>query len=257
MPTKQVLVTGATGQTGSIVYNKLKQNKDFQVRGFARSPEKVKELFGSTEGFYFGDIKDRTSLEPALEGFQALVILTSASPKMVAPPQSGERPQFEYAADGMPEQVDYQGQKNQIDAAIASGVNRIVVVGSMGGTNENHPLNKMGNGKILIWKRKAEEYLANSGVDYTIVRAGGLLNEPGGVRKLIVGDNDELLSNPPDGIPTSIPRADVAETVVRALQEPSAVNKAFDLISYPEADSQGSITSDYAALFAEATAAKF
>ena len=256
MPTKQVLVTGATGQTGSIVYDKLEQNKNFEVRGFARSPEKVRELFGSTQGFYFGDIKDRASLEPALEGCQALVILTSASPKMVALPQLGERPQFEYAADGMPEQVDYQGQKNQIDAAIASGVSHIVLVGSMGGTNENHPLNQMGNGKILIWKRKAEEYLVNSGVDYTIIRAGGLLNEPGGVRQLVVGDNDELRDNPPDGIPTFIP-TDVAETVLRALQEPSALNKAFDLISYPEADSQGSVTSDYAALFAKTTAAKF
>ena len=63
----------------------------------------------------------------------------------------------------------------------------------MGGTNEDHPLNKMGNGKILIWKRKAEEYLANSGVNYTIIRAGGLQDQPGGKRKLIVGDNDELL----------------------------------------------------------------
>ena len=257
MSTKKVLVTGATGQTGSIVYQKLKQNSNFEVRGFARSPEKVQELFDSTEGFYFGDIKDRESLDPALEGCQGLVISTSASPKMVAPPKPGERPQFEYESDGMPEVVDYQGQKNQIDAALDAGVEHIVLVGSMGGTNENHPLNQMGNGKILIWKRKAEEYLVNSGVNYTIIRAGGLLNQPGGVRKLIVGDNDELLNNPPDDIPTSVPRADVAETVVQALQEPSAIDKAFDLISYPEANSQGSVTQDFSALFAETTAAKF
>ena len=257
MSIKQVLVTGATGKTGSIVYQKLKQDPNFEVRGFARSLEKAQELFDSTEGFYFGDIKDRESLDSALEGCQGLVILTSASPQMVAPPKPGERPQFKYESDGMPEVVDYQGQKNQIDAALDAGVEHIVLVGSMGGTNENHPLNQMGNGKILIWKRKAEEYLVNSGVNYTIIRAGGLLNQPGGVRKLIVGDNDELLNNPPDDIPTSVPRADVAETVVQALQEPSAIDKAFDLISYPEADSQGSITQDFSALFAETTAAKF
>lgn len=39
----------------------------------------------------------------------------------------------------------------------------VVVVGSMGGTNENHMLNSIGNGKILIWKRKAEQYLIDSG----------------------------------------------------------------------------------------------
>ena len=111
MSTKQVLVTGATGQTGSIVYQKLQEDPNFEVRGFARSPEKVQELFGSTQGFYFGDIKDRESLNPALTGCQGLVILTSASPKMVAPPKPGERPQFEYESDGIPEIVDYQGQK--------------------------------------------------------------------------------------------------------------------------------------------------
>ncbi|MBW4535823.1 MAG: SDR family oxidoreductase [Pleurocapsa minor HA4230-MV1] len=256
MSIKQVLVTGATGKTGSIVYQKLKQDRNFKVKGFARSPEKAQELFGSTENFYFGDIKDPQSLTEALKGCQALVILTSASPKMVAPPQPGERPQFSYPPDGTPELVDYQGQKNQIDMAIAAGVEQIVLVGSMGGTNENHPLNMMGNGKILIWKRKAEEYLVNSGINYTIIRAAGLLDQPGGVRQLIVGDNDELLVNPPDDIPTSIPRADVAEMVVQALKEPSAINKAFDLMSYPEADAE-SITQDFAALFAQTTAAKF
>ena len=253
-----VLVTGATGKTGSIVFKKLQRDPDFQIKGLARSLEKAKDLFGSTENLYFGDITDRKSIKAAFTNCQKLVILTSASPQMIAPPKPGERPQFEYPVDSTPELVDYWGQKNQIDLAIAAGVEHIVLVGSMGGTNENHPLNKMGNGKILIWKRKAEEYLVNSGISYTIIRAGGLQDQPGGVRKLIVGDNDELLTNPPDGVPTSIPRADVAETVVRALKEPSAINKAFDLISYPEADSD-TVTKDkdFASLFAQTTNATF
>ena len=100
----------------------------------------------------------------------------------------------------------------------------------MGGTNPNHPLNRLGNGNILIWKRKAEEYLINSGIDYTIIRAGGLLDEPGGKRELIVGKNDTLLTNPPNGIAPNIPRADVAELVVQALSCSEALNKAFDAI---------------------------
>jgi uncharacterized protein YbjT (DUF2867 family) len=256
MSIKQVLVTGATGRTGLIVYQKLQQDPNFKVKGLARSPEKVQELFGSTENFYFGNLKNPESLTAAFQDCQGLVILTSATPKMVAPPKPGERPQFAYDPNETPELVDYLGQKHQIDQAIAAGIKQIVLVGSMGGTNENHPLNMMGNGKILIWKRKAEEYLVNSGIDYTIIRAGGLLDQPGGVRKLLVGDNDELLINPPDHIPTSIPRADVAETVVQALKESSAIDKAFDLISYPEAD-HNSITQDFAALFAQTTAAQF
>lgn len=250
----QVLVTGATGRTGSLVFQKLQQRPaQFAVRGFARSREKVQELFGTTDGFFFGDIRDQKALTEALEGCQALVILSSAVPQMKGVPQPGQRPEFTFAPGEMPEAIDYQGQMNQIDAAKAAGVNHIVLVGSMGGTNENHPLNSIGNGNILIWKRKAEQYLIDCGIDYTIVRAGGLLAQPGGKRELLVGKNDTLLANPPDGIPTSIPRADVAEVVVQALLEPNARNKAFDLISKPE-DSPGAVvTTDFAALFAQTT----
>ena len=271
----QVLVTEVTGKTGSIVYGKLQQEQDIRVMGLGRSPAKAREMFDSTADLFFGDITQPETIEAAFNNCQKLVILTSASPKMVAPPKPGERPEFEYPERGTPELVDYHGQKNQIDLALAAGIEHIVLVGQshsaqsvarrdlaaiaacMGGTNENHPLNSMGNGKILIWKRKAEEYLVNSGINYTIIRAGGLLDLPGGKRKLLVGDRDELLNNPPPGVKTSIPRADVAETVVRALQEPAALNKAFDLISNSEADSQGQVTQDFAALFAPTTPASF
>ncbi|MEM8676359.1 MAG: SDR family oxidoreductase [Cyanobacteria bacterium P01_G01_bin.67] len=251
---KRVLVTGATGRTGSLVLQKLRSLPDeFQVIGLARSPDKVKDLFGSTADFIIGDIKDQSSVSSAIADCDALVILTSAVPKMVTPPAPGERPQFGYDPEGMPEAVDYYGQKNQIDAAQQAGVEQIVLVGSMGGTNENHPLNQMGNGNILIWKRKAEQYLIDSGIDYTIIRAGGLVDAEGGVRELLVGKNDTLQKYPPNGIPTAIPRADVANVVVKALTEPNARNKAFDVISKPEDAPDATVTSDFASLFAQTT----
>ena len=252
---KRLLVTGATGRTGSLVLKKLRDKpEEFEAIGLARSSQKVKELFGSTEGFVIGDIKDKSTLESAMEGCDALVILTSAIPKMIAPPLPGERPQFEYEPGSTPEMVDYYGQKNQIDTAQKAGVEHILLVGSMGGTNPNHPLNSMGNGNILIWKRKAEQYLIDSGIDYTIIRAGGLLDKAGGVRELLVGKDDLLLNNPPNGIPTSIPRADVASVVVNALTEPNARKKAFDLISKPEDAADATVTTDFAHLFAQTTA---
>ncbi len=254
MSGKKVLVTGATGRTGSLVVKKLRQiSEQFEVVGLARSEDKVKELFSSTEGFFTGSIIDKSTLEAAIKGCDALVILTSAVPKIKAPPKEGERPEFEFEPGGMPEEVDWIGQKNQIDIAKNFGINHIVLVGSMGGTNPNHPLNKIGNGNILIWKRKAEEYLINSGINYTIIRAGGLLDKPGGKRELIVGKNDTLLTNPPNDIPTSIPREDVAELVVQALIESTAKNKAFDVISKPEDDNSAVITQDFSALFEQTT----
>ena len=252
---KRVLVTGATGRTGSLVLKKLRDERnEFEAIGLARSLNKAEELFGSKEGFVIGDIKDKSSLDSAISGSDALVILTSAVPKMVTPPSEGQRPEFEFAPQGLPEEVDWLGQKNQIDAAKQAGVKHIVLVGSMGGTNPNHPLNRIGNANILVWKRKAEQYLIDSGIDYTIIRAGGLLDKEGGVRELLVGVGDELLNNPPDGIPTSIPRADVASVVVKALTEPKARNKAFDIISKPEDAPDAEATTNFASLFEQTTA---
>jgi len=249
MSEAKVLVTGATGRTGAIVLNKSRQKTDFNGFGFARSEGKAKEIFGSTEGFYFGDIRQEKTLEPAIQNCQALIIVTSAVPQMKAPPQEGDRPEFTYPENATPEIIDYQGQVNQIDLAKQAGVEHIILMGSMGGTNENHPLNKLGNGNILIWKRKAEQYLIDSGIDYTIIRAGGLLNEPGGQRKLLVGKNDTLL----DRESPTIPREDVAELIVQALVSPEARNKAFDVVSEKPEASQGEITTDFTALFAQTT----
>ncbi|KAJ6806866.1 uncharacterized protein M6B38_105975 [Iris pallida] len=160
-------------------------------------------------------------------------------------PSKGERPEFYFEDGQYPEQVDWIGQKNQIDAAKAIGVKQIILVGSMGGTNINNPLNKLGNGNILVWKRKAEQYLADSGIPYTIIRAGGLQDTEGGVRELLVGKDDELLQTET----RTIARADVAEVCIQALQFEEAKFKAFDLASRPEG--MGTPTSDFKALFSQ------
>ncbi len=81
-----------------------------------------------------------------------------------------------------------------------------------------------------------------------------MLDKQGGVRQLLVGKDDALLNNPPDGIPASIPRADVASVVVRALSESNARNKAFDIISKPEDAPDAVVTTDFTSLFEQTTA---
>ena len=85
------------------------------------------------------------------------------------------------ACEMLPVQVDWLGQKHQVDAAVKAGVKKIVLVSSMGGQKQDlgfaSMLNKMGNGNILVWKRKAEEYLMEqSSIDYTIIHPGGLID---------------------------------------------------------------------------------
>lgn len=242
-----VLVTGAGGRTGELVYKKLKERVgQFVSRGFVRT-EESKLKIGGGDDVFVGDIRQPETLTPVFQGVDALVIVTSAVPKMKPgfDPSKGGRPEFYFEDGCYPEQVDWLGQKNQIDAAKAVGAKHIVLVGSMGGTNPNHPLNSLGNGKILIWKRKAEQYLADSGIPYTIIRAGGLLDKEGGLRQLLVGKDDELLATDNK----SVPRADVAEVCVQALLIEEANDKAFDLASKPE--EAGSPTTDFKALFSE------
>ena len=62
MGLKRVLVTGATGRTGFLTLQKLRQApEEFAAIGFARSEAKVKELFGSTDDFFLGDIRDKSA----------------------------------------------------------------------------------------------------------------------------------------------------------------------------------------------------
>ncbi|KAH9606425.1 hypothetical protein KSS87_015068 [Heliosperma pusillum] len=259
-----VLITGAAGRTGQIVYKKLKDRSDqFNGKGLVRTSDS-KQTIGGADDVFIGDIRDTDSIAPAIQGIDALIILTSAVPKMKpGSDPAREKPEFIFEDGAYPEQVDWIGQKNQIDVAKAAGVKHIVVVGSMGGTNPNHPLNSLANGNILIgkrkltslaivtilqiWKRKAEQYLADSGIPYTIIRAGGLQDRPGGVRELIVGKDDELLETET----RTISRADVAEVCIQALQFEEAQFKAFDLASKPEG--AGEPTTDFKALFSKIT----
>ncbi|MEY2976261.1 MAG: hypothetical protein RLZZ435_398 [Cyanobacteriota bacterium] len=120
----KVLVTGATGRTGSLVVKQLQtQADDFDVYGFARSQAKIEQLYGTSDCFFVGDIRKKADLEPAMQGCQALVILTSAVPLMKGTPQPSSPPNLEFAPGEMPEAIDYQGQVNQIEVAKAAGVN--------------------------------------------------------------------------------------------------------------------------------------
>ena len=164
------------------------------------------------------------------------------------------RPKFGFP-DGSPEDVDWIGQRQQIDACPAG--THIVVCSSMGGTDPANPLNAFGRetlpdgtvqgGNILLWKRKAERYLieqqrerGNDDVTYTIVHPGGLVNEPGGERELVVGVDDE-----PTGTDArSIPRDDVAAVMLAAVRFPTAYrNRSFDVRAKPVGE--GTPTTDF------------
>lgn len=119
------------------------------------------------------------------------------------------------------------------------GIKHVVVVGSMGGTDPENFLNAVGknadgsgNGDILLWKRRAEKYLVDSGLNYTIIHPGGLTDTPPGEEEYVLDVNDKLLKNKK----RSISRADVASLCVAALLVGKGKNIALDCISQPRDD---------------------
>lgn len=266
MSLKRVVVSGAGGRTGSLVFNKLVDTKLFEVVGLVRSAPSAKKLSGGGTILEV-DTMDETKVSNAFEGANLAVLCTSAVPKikwwslikMFVLRLFGRKaqPEFYFQRNGDPYNVDWLGAKNQIDAAVKAGVEHFVFLSSMGGTDPNHFLNTIGktkedpkSGRILQWKRMAEEYLIKSGLPYTIIHPGGLTDKPGGKGEVLLGVDDELMK----GSVRTIPREDVADVIVGALMAGSAAqNRSIDIVCKPvDAPQEGEgISRNWAAFFAQ------
>jgi len=263
---QKVVITGAGGRTGSLVFKKCLASPSYDPIGVVRSEASKSALIKNTGAIdsqiVVGDILGSNGgavLDKAMAGADSLVIATSAVPKIkplsLIPVilakitgKEGVRPKFTFKEDQMPEQVDWIGQKMQIDSAKKNGVRKVVLVGSMGGTQKDNFLNTIGDGNILVWKRRAERYLIDSGLDYTIIHPGGLKDDEGGLREIVLNVDDIFLEDKAG--PRSIPRADVAELCVQSLGL-AASRRAFDCVA--RAVGEGTPTTDFKALFAGMT----
>ena len=271
MDTRRVLVTGAAGQTGQHIFRKLLAKPGYTPIGTVRSEESRQALLAGTAGIGATDKDaapvppdsvvvcditnaDTSTIDELLADCDALMICTSAKPAPTGEiNEETKRPIFGFP-NGQPELVDWIGQKNLIDAAKKAKKDvHVVLCGSMGGTNPNNSLNNLGKitnsdgsvtgGDILKWKRKSEVYLMNeSGLPYTIVHPGGLLNEPGNERELCLGVDDKI----PGTSNNSVPREDVANVMIAALEDESYRGRSFDLVSKPVGE--GVRTKDYGKL---------
>lgn len=224
-----ILVTGATGRTGALLYNQLKK-QGVAVHGLIRNVTKAREVLGcskcdASEGIFVGDVTDKASLEPAVQGVSAMAVVTSAIPICN---YSTTPPVCHYPKGAYPVDIDFHGFENQVSAlANANPKAQVVMCSSMGTTNPDGFLEKLGNGHIGFFKLNGEAFLMNSGLPFTIVKPCGLSNGPAGETELLVGHDDEI-----DVVPPMVSRADVARVMAEALLKPEeAQSLRFDLCS--------------------------
>ncbi len=114
--------------------------------------------------------------------------------------------------------MDHGGAVKLIEVAKRSGIDRYVMVSARGADPD--AADDGGFGTYLRAKGKADEELAASGLRYTIVRPVGLTDDPPA----------DAVSTEPEGVET-LPRADVAATLVAVLEQPQTAGLTFVLRS--------------------------
>ena len=208
----KAFVAGATGETGRRIVQEL-VDRQIPVRAMVRDIARAQAILPAGVELIVGDVLDLGSIVTAIGDSTVILCATGAKPSL---DPTG------------PYQVDYQGTKNLVDAAISKDIEQFVFVSSLCVSNFFHPLNLFW--LILWWKQQAEQYLKASGLNYTIVRPGGLKNEDNS-NPVVMSGADTLF----DG---SIPRQKVALVCVESLTSPQSHNKVLEIISNPTAVSK-------------------
>ena len=207
---RRVAVTGASGKTGYRVAEEL-LNEGLEPRLLLRPGSVLPDQLSSCDQQRLS-LFDQEALDRALPGVDALVIAT------------GARPSVDLSG---PMRVDAWSVKSQVESCRRVGVNRVILVSSLCAGRWRHPLNLFG--LILIWKRVGERALEASGLDWTVIRPGGLSEREDNVAAEGIrwSDADHQDSS-------SIPRRLVARCCVEALLVPASIGRIIEITSDPE-----------------------
>jgi uncharacterized protein YbjT (DUF2867 family) len=203
-------ITGASGKTGwRIADEALKRGQ--AVRAIVRPGSVLPTALQGRDQLEVLrlELGDAAGLRQALQGCNALVIAT------------GARPSIDLAG---PLKVDALAIRDQLAACKVAGVGRVVLVSSLCAGRWLHPLNLFG--LILVWKRLGEQWLEASGLDWTIVRPGGLSEDDSRA------ESEGIVYSGPDTQESdSIPRRLVARVCLDALETTASIGRIIEVTS--------------------------
>ena len=204
-----ITVFGAGGQTGQLVVAELLE-KGHSVRAFLRDPSKL-AISNPRFEVVVGDARDPSAVSAAVEGADAVISTLGASRKDKEP-------------------VFAVGTKNIIAAMSANGCRPVAVISAQGvGTESDSELSFMLRllrrllGDTILNMRAMEEELKTCDLDWTIIRPGGMNNEP-------LGRYDVVEANAIKGGGRTR-RADLADALILAVTEGTWPRKAVSIAS--------------------------
>jgi uncharacterized protein YbjT (DUF2867 family) len=203
----KVLVAGAHGKTARRLVRMLAEN-GHEVRGLVRKEEQMPDIEADGAEPVLVDLEKEEvegAVGRAVEGCDAIIFAAGAGPGSGA---------------ARKETMDYGGAAKLVEAAEKHGVRRYLMLSSMGAGDPEGGSEAMR--PYLFAKARADERLRESGLDYTIIRPGGLTDEEGtgGIEAA------EHL-----GRRGEINRDDVARTFAEALDLESTYHKTFEILA--------------------------
>lgn len=194
---ENILVAGANGTTGKKIVNLLKASQYFNPVAMVRKEEQASQFRNENIDVVIADLEE--DLAHALKNIDKVLFAAGSGGKKVI-------------------EVDQEGAKRLIDVSKMANVKKFVMLSSMGA---DHPEKANELKDYLKAKHNADEHLMSSGLNYTIVRPGALTNDNGtGKIKL-----DKSLN-----VQGEISRTDVAQTLVRTLNDDIANRATFEIL---------------------------
>ena len=198
-----IVIAGGHGQIALRLAALLSARGD-HVCGLIRNPDHEGDVRATGARPIVADMEALDDLADLVEGVNAVVFAAGAGP--------GSGPERKRT-------VDLGAAVKLLDGARRTGVRRYLMISAMGAADPAAGSEAMR--PYLEAKGQADAALAASDLEWTIVRPGGLTDEPGTGRVEVA---------PALGRRGTVTRDDVAAVLVGCLDEPRTVRAAFDLL---------------------------
>jgi uncharacterized protein YbjT (DUF2867 family) len=200
------LIIGATGTLGRQIARRA-LDEGYQVRCLVRSLRKAAFLKEWGAELVVGNICNPGTLAPAFEGVTTVIDAATAR-----------------ATDSASiERIDWQGKVALIQAAVTAKVDRFIFFSILGA--ENYP-----NVPLMEIKRCTELFLAQSGLNYTILRPAGFMQGLIGQFAIPVLEGQPVWMTGESSPIAYMDTQDVAKFAVKAISVPETQNRTFPIV---------------------------